>query len=123
MNRLFHHIITFLACILLIGTLSSCGAPDYSRIAEKINNGKELSSGDRDDMLQYLRNATEAELPQLRQARTYEDVERIDRLSRVEYPYIDLFSSALLRDYNSLSVAQTQEFSDIRQLAQDAFSK
>lgn len=123
MNRLSHYITAFLAGITMLLALTSCGEPDYSRIADKIKEGKELSSGDRDDMLRYLRNATEAELPQLRQARTFEDVEQIDKYSRVEYPYIDLFSTALLRDYPSLSAEQTEEFSDIRRLAQDAFTK
>lgn len=123
MNRLSHYIITLLSGIVLLGALTSCGEADYTEIADKIKEGKELSSADRNAMLRYLRSATEAELPQLRQARTYEDVERIDKYSRVEYPYLDLFSSALLRDYPSLSAGQTKEFADIRQLAQDAFTK
>lgn len=123
MHKSLRHIISLFAGIALLCSMTACGEPDYDRLASKINEGKELSSGDRDDMLQYLRTATETQLPQLQQARTYDDVERIDETSRKQYPYVDLFSSALLRDYPSLSADQTQEFSDIRQMAQDAFTK
>lgn len=107
--------------LLIAVCLTGCGDTDYDSLARKVEANQDLSASDYDDMIAYMSMSTEWCLPHLREARTIEDVERIDEQLLDKYPYTDIFSSALLRNWNKLSPSQTTTFRQISQRCKEAY--
>ena len=115
---LSYGIITSLA---LTVTAVSCSGPSCDDIASRVSEGKELDSDDYDAMIQYLYKATESQIPQLREARTMDDITRIDKQTERDFPYSDMFITALLHDYDRLSKQQTERIAELRDMAREAY--
>lgn len=118
-----HIMPSLIVAISAVFALSSCGKPDYGEITQKMEQGRQLDSGDYDAMIDYVRDAAQMQIPKLREAATFDDVQRIDEEMKRTYPLTDLFVTALFHDYTLMDEEQREALDDIRKSTQEAFDK
>lgn len=102
---------------------AGCSRPSADDVAAKIESREQLGEGDYDAMLSYLEEATQSQLPEIRNAQTWDDLQKIDAESQRRYPYADMFATALLHDYPKLTAKQTERMAEMRRDTRDASSR
>ena len=114
-----------LLLFLILGTAAivvGCLSATPDEVAEKIAADSSLNSSDYDVMLDYLQTATDAMIPRLKATRSVGDMEFVEADIQKQYPLVDAFNTALLRDFPNLSAEQTQRMASMRTQAQEAVS-